>query len=208
MEVNVVLDASQLPELIKNNGVKAYYQSVKNSQNRALKVARSMAERIATETYDLPSVGSLYGPQGAYSRPSVDSVLESDVVRSIRGIEAGIPSTLLSHASNLSAIRFVESQIKPIVQKGIPVKRRHQEISFHRSVRKTGKTFIQRGRSKGRMHVFRRAKNKMGKMVMARVTVDSIHRVLDREQNQAKLTERAMEEFNRKFAKELAKRLS
>ncbi len=175
MDVRFSLDKSRLPVLLKKEGAKAYLQTIKNAQNKSINAAKKVSSEIAREKYDLPRRGSKYGPADPYSKPAVDSIITSSLVRSVEGIEAGISSKLFASKKRLSAIRFLSSERQPIKQKGIPRDKRKQVVGITLGSRiyVSRKKFIQKDKG-ARLHVWR-SKETSRKWLMIRNTIASFY---------------------------------
>ncbi len=207
MDVRFSLDKSKLPILLKKEGMKAYLQAIKNSQNKSINAARKVSSEITREKYGLPRKGPKYGPADPYSKPSVDSVLTTSLVRSVGGIEAGISSKLFASKKRLSAIRFLSSERRPIKQKGIPRDKRTQVVGItlgHRTYIPR-KKFIQKDRT-SKLHVWR-SKETNRKWLMIRNTIASIASMIRRENAEEQMVVEAEKRFINALDAEIDKRL-
>ncbi len=207
MDIQLSLDKSKLPLLLKKEGMKAYLQAIKNAQNKSINAAKKVSSEITREKYGLPRRGPKYGPADPYSKPSVDSVLTTSLVKSVGGIEAGISSKLFANKKRLSAIRFLSSERKPIKQKGIPRDKRTQVVGItlgHRTYI-SRKKFIQKDRG-SRLHVWK-SKETNRKWLMIRSTISSIAAMLRREKAKEKMTSAAENRFVSALDSEIDKRL-
>ncbi len=205
--IEIKADLSQAPLLLKKAGVKAYLQAVKNSQNKALNAAKKVAENIAIEKYGLPKNGPKFGPESPYDKPSVKSVLENSLVRTVGGIEAGVPSKLFAEKKRLSAIRFLSSERRPIQQKGIPRSKRRQTvgITLGRRTFISKKKFVQKGNS-SRLHIFR-SKETTRKWLMIRNTISSVASLLRYNKADKTMLIEARKKFISSIDREVDKRL-
>jgi hypothetical protein len=207
MDIQLSLDKSKLPLLLKKEGMKAYLQAIKNAQNKSINAAKKVSSEITREKYGLPRRGPKYGPADPYSKPSVDSVLTTSLVKSVGGIEAGISSKLFANKKRLSAIRFLSSERKPIKQKGIPRDKRTQVVGItlgHRTYI-SHKKFIQKDRG-SRLHVWK-SKETNRKWLMIRSTIASIASMLRHEKAKEKMTSAAEKRFVSALDSEIDKRL-
>ena len=207
MDVRFSLDKSKLPILLKKEGMKAYLQAIKNAQNKSINAARKIASEITREEYGLPRRGPKYGPSNPYSKPAVDSVLTTSLVRSVGGIEAGISSKLFADKKRISAIRFLSSERKPIKQKGIPRAKRKQIVGITLGSRTyiSCKRFVQKDRG-SRLHVWR-SKETSRKWLMIRNTIASVASMLRREKAEEKMVSVAEKRFVSALDSEIDKRL-
>ncbi len=208
MDIRLSLDKSKLPLLLKKEGMKAYLQAIKNAQNKSINAAKKVSSEITREKYGLPRKGPKYGPTNPYSKPAIDSVLTTSLVRSVGGIEAGISSKLFADKKRLSAIRFLSSERKPIKQKGIPRAQRKQIVAITLGSRTyifSRKKFIQKDRG-SRLHVWR-SKETRKKWLMFRNTIASVASMLRREKAEEKMVSAAEKRFASALDSEIDKKL-
>ena len=190
-------------------------QADKTASNKAIAAVRTAAAAVIRETYRLPAYGPReQGENGRrYGLPAISSLIAVSKIETLGGLGI-VRARLTSSTKPISLIRFMRGTPPSILpQKGIPVRRRGRyRARIGSRQAPLGSGFVAQVSKSRVRQTFRRMRGKFNprthKQKIAKQSLPSVHVVLGRADNFARLVAAAVSTFRTTFTKALEQKWS
>lgn len=200
MLINIRAEVQKMESILKTGTTIAFKKAVVRSANRAAVTLRKEAAQTVRARYNLPMSGRSKGGGGLVP-PGIKDAMKIQKARyRARADVRDMVAMIRSLDKPISAIHFVKGPKEPLHTKGIPTKQRPKGVKVQVT---RGNTRLWKGafilQAKNAVQVFMHKGN-----VLAKQSVPSIYRILQKPEIQGKLRAIARQRFDGEMSRNLA----